>query len=227
MQDIADTAQAGTEFKPYTVTSNLGTFTTTPEGGINLQLSYEQQQMADALFADARAMFARGMEDPTQRTQALFEDIRKLQRPEERRFQQGLNQGLFSTGRGGISTGEFGGTREEFMAQKARMEASDKAALLARDAINKEQQAEREAAAKLLASGFLPQEQAIGLFNQAQIPAQLASQGRIGGTELATQANIAGLEGLLGMGKVGATTTTEFLKAIIKALVLKTVCLIK
>ena len=42
---LAERARAGTEFKPYTVTSGLGQVVTDPTGGIAVQLSPEQQAL--------------------------------------------------------------------------------------------------------------------------------------------------------------------------------------
>ena len=42
---LAEQARAGTEFRPYTVTSGLANIATTPEGGFNINLSPEQQAL--------------------------------------------------------------------------------------------------------------------------------------------------------------------------------------
>ena len=202
-------AQSGMEFKPYTVTSGMGTFTTTPEGGLDFTLSDEARAQQQARFAEAETLFGRAMADPTQQINQLYEDIRAVQRPEERRQQRALEQSLFSTGRGGISTGEYGGTREEFMSEKARQEAMNTAALAARQSVQQQQAQDLQSAASLMGLGYTPQTQALSLFQQSQIPAQLAQQARLGGSELQAQIGLTGLEGLMGLGQAEAEATAS------------------
>lgn len=44
------------EFKPYTVTSGLGTTTTTPEGGVGMQLSGQQQALSNQMLGGASGL---------------------------------------------------------------------------------------------------------------------------------------------------------------------------
>lgn len=214
---IGREAQEGMEFKPYTVTSGLGTFTTTPEGGLDFTLSDEGLAQQQARFAEAETLFGRAMADPTQQINQLYEDIRAVQRPEERRQQRALEQSLFSTGRGGISTAEYGGTREEFMSEKARQEAMNTAALAARQSVQQQQAQDLQSAASLMGLGYTPQTQALSLFQQSQIPAQLAQQARTGGSELMAQIGLTGLEGLMGLGQAETEATASLFANLLKA----------
>lgn len=270
MKKIAQAAQSDTAFKPYTVTSNTGTrFTTTPEGGLRYEMSEADKKRQRSLFGQAselygqvgqglserdrrlqkqrldesNRMFEAALVDPTQAAGEYYENIRAAQRPEEERQRMALNQSLFSRGRGGISTAEFGGTAEEFGYEKARAEAGLQASAMARQQalgeqqqmfgrgqslyqqaylpeqqqMAREQQALTQANA-LMGAGYLPEQQALGLFGASQIPSQLASRSQLSGAELAAQANIAGLEGMLGMGQVGAETSTAFMQSLIQSL---------
>ena len=239
---------AGTQFQPYTVTSGLANVGTTAQGGLNLQLTPQQRAQQQALFGqaqgqfgqvgqgmtraerdaqnrrfrEAEAMFGRARGDTGALASEYYENIRAAQRPEEERQRMNLDQGLFSSGRGGISTAEFGGTAEEFAFDKARAEAGLQASAAARQAALGEQaqalksaqalsgqaylgeQASQARDAQALAMGtglfgqaYVPQQQALDLFGAAQIPAQLVSRGQLAGQEFASQAGLAGLQGLL------------------------------
>ena len=47
---------------------------------------------------------------------------------------------------------------------------------------------------QMMAAGYVPQQQALGLFGAAELPSQLAMKGQLGGTELQAQAARSGLE---------------------------------
>lgn len=245
---LGQQALAGTQFQPYTVTSSLANVSTNPQGGFNLQLSPQQLAQQQALFGqaqgmfgqvgqgmtraerdaqnrrfrEAEAMFGRARGDTGALAGEYYENIRAAQRPEEERQRMNLDQGLFSSGRGGISTAEFGGTAEEFAFEKARAEAGLQASALAREAALGEQAQALESAQALSGQAYLgeqasqlrdtqalalgtglfgqayvPQQQALDLFGAAQIPAQLVSRGQLAGQEFASQAGLAGLQGLL------------------------------
>lgn len=196
-EQIGKSALERTTFQPYTVTSSLADVGTTPTGGVGVTLSPEELARQKARFGEAEALFTRAAADPTEATQALYEQIRAVQRPEERRELQGLQQSLFTRGRGGITTGEYGTTAEEFAYNKARAEAQDRAALLAREAIQKERVQDLASAIDLMGAGYRPQQEAIDLFGASSVPSQIAGAGRRTGAELASQAERSGLEGML------------------------------
>ena len=75
VKELGTTAQAGagqlasdvagmTEFKPFTVTTGLGTATTTPEGGYTLGLSPEQQALQTSGLASAQGFMTGIGQDP-------------------------------------------------------------------------------------------------------------------------------------------------------------------
>ena len=245
---LGEQALEGSQFQPYTVTSSLANVATDPRGGFNLNLTRQQQAQQQALFgqaqgmfgdvgqgmtraerdaqrrrfSEAESMFGRARGDTGELASEYYENIRAAQRPEEERQRMALDQGLFSSGRGGISTAEFGGTAEEFGFEKARAEAGLQASAMARQAALGEQaqalsagqslfgqayvgqQAAQARDAAALATGtglfgqaYVPQQQALDLFGAAQIPAQLSQKGQLAGQEFASQAGLAGLQGLL------------------------------
>jgi hypothetical protein len=194
---IGQTAAEASEFKPYTVTSNLATATTTPEGGLGVTLSPEEQARQNQYLESAQGLLGGLGVGTEQATTDLYNQIRAAQAPEELRRQQAMNEGLFARGRGGITSGQYGGTSEQFAYEKARQEAMLNAQLSARQQVGQEQLRNLQLGQGLQAAGYNPQQQALGLFGASQVPAQLASRGQLTGAELQAQASTAGLEGLM------------------------------
>ena len=121
------------KFQPYTVTGNLATGRTTPEGGLDLQLSPEELARQQARFGQAEGLFGQVGVDPAVAQRELYEQIRSVQRPEEERERLRMQEGLFSGGRGGISQAQYGGSNQEtFGFDLAQAEARNKASLDAR-----------------------------------------------------------------------------------------------
>jgi len=195
---IGQAAQEASGFKPYTVTSSLATGTTTPEGGLNINLSPEEQARQEARLAQAEGLFGRVGVDPSQRQGELLEQIRLAQRPEEERERMRMQEGLFSRGRAGLSQSQFGGGSPEQLAfETAQAEARNKASLQAYDLANREQQQALNMAGQLTGYGYNPQQQALSLFAGGNLPAQLAAQGRTSGAQLGATGSLAGLEGFM------------------------------
>jgi hypothetical protein len=195
--EIGQTAAEASEFKPYTVTSNLATATTTPEGGLGVTLSPEEQARQNQYLESAQGLLGGLGVGTEQATTDLYNQIRAAQAPEELRRQQAMNEGLFARGRGGITSGQYGGTSEQFAYEKARQEAMLNAQLSARQQVGQEQLRNLQLGQGLQAAGYNPQQQALGLFGASSIPAQMAAQGQRGGAELQAQASTAGLEGFI------------------------------
>ena len=196
-EQIGQTASEASQFKPYTVTSNLATAATTPEGGLNVTLSPEEQARQAQYLQGAQGLLGGLGVGTEQATTDLYNQIRAAQAPEELRRQQSMEEGLFARGRGGITSGQYGGTSEQLAFEKARQEAMLNAQLGARQQVGAEQLRNLQLGQGLQAAGYNPQQQALGLFGASQIPAQLASRGQLSGAELEAQASTAGLEGFI------------------------------
>ena len=195
MAAIAQQAREGTQFKPYTVTSTLGGATTTPEGGFGIQLSPEQQALQQQLQGQAAGLFGQVGLDPAAQQQAIYEQIRATQMPEEERQRLALEERMLSQGRMGISSAAYGGSSPELLAQEtARQEAMGRASLGARQQALAEQQQALSGATGLMGASYQPQQQALSLLQASQIPAGFADIGRRTGTQLGTQAELGGLE---------------------------------
>lgn len=194
---IGQAASEASQFKPYTVTSNLATAATTPEGGLAVTLSPEEQARQEQYLQGAQGLLGGLGVGTEQATTDLYNQIRAAQAPEELRRQQAMNEGLFARGRGGITSGQYGGTSEQFAYEKARQEAMLSAQLAARQQVGQEQLRNLQLGQGLQTAGYNPQTQALGLFGASGVPAQLAAQGQRSGAELAAKGSLAGLEGMM------------------------------
>jgi len=194
---IGQAASEASQFKPYTVTSNLATAATTPEGGLAVTLSPEEQARQAQYLQGAQGLLGGLGVGTEQATTDLYNQIRAAQAPEELRRQQAMNEGLFARGRGGITSGQYGGTSEQFAYEKARQEAMLSAQLAARQQVGQEQLRNLQLGQGLQTAGYNPQTQALGLFGASAVPSQLASRGQLTGAELAAKGSLAGLEGMM------------------------------
>ena len=198
-REIGTTAAGMAEFKPYTVTSNLvQSAATTPEGGLDLQLSAEEQARQNQYLGQAQSMFGGLTGDVAGGSQAIYEQMRAAQRPEEERDRMRMQESLFASGRGGLQSGMYGGgNAETFGFEQARQEAMLNAQLAARGQFGKEQQNMLQSAQGLQTAGYNPQEQAIGLFGASNAPASYADAARRQQGSLYGQTSLGGLEGFM------------------------------
>jgi hypothetical protein len=193
---LADKAQTGTEFKPYTVTSGLANVGTTAEGGYGINLSPEQEALQQQLMGQAAGLFGQVGQDPAAQQAAIYEQIRATQRPEEERNRLATEERMLSQGRLGIQSNAYGGASPELLAQEtARQEAMGRATLAARGQALAEQQQALLGGQGLLEAGYSPQEQALAMLQGSAVPAGYADVGRRTGTELGSQLQQSGLEG--------------------------------
>lgn len=110
--DAGQQVKDDSQFRPFSVTSSLGGVNATDTGGLEFNLSPEQQALQDRLFGSAGAFLDELGGDPMERAGALYEQLRVIQRPEEQRRALGLENRLRSQGRLGLNIGAFGGTPE-------------------------------------------------------------------------------------------------------------------
>ena len=206
-------------FQPFTVTSSLATGTTTPEGGLRLDLSPAEQRRQQERFRQAEALYGTIGADPRRIASEYYENIRAAQRPEEERDRLAMQQGLFSTGRGGISSAQFGGTPEQFAFEKARAEAQLGAGAKARELALAERDQQLKAAGLLTEEAYRPQREAIDLFGASSIPSQIAGRGRDTGATLASQLTQTGLESLLQGERIASDLSQQQQRDILDTLV--------
>ena len=198
MQALGEQAVAGTEFKPYTVTSGLANVTTTPEGGFDIGLSPQQLAAQQQFQGQATGLFGQVGADPAAAQSALYEQMRAVQRPEEERQRLALEERMLSQGRLGLGSAAYGGASPELLAQEtARQEAMARANLGARQQSQAEMLQAGQLGGLLQAAGYQPQQQALSMLSGSQIPAGFVDVGRRTGAELSSQLGLGGLEGRL------------------------------
>ena len=192
--EVADKAK----FQPFTVTTGLGTTTTTPTGGIDVGLTPEQQALQSQLLSQATGLFGQVGVDPSMAQADLYEQMRAVQRPEEQRQRLALEERMLSQGRLGLQSSAYGGSSPELLAQEtARQEAMARANLAARQQSMAEQAQALTAASGLLGAGYTPQSQALEALRMGTGVAGLADIGRRSGAEFMGQAGQAGIEALM------------------------------
>lgn len=123
------------QFKPFTVTSGTGsTATTDASGGLNLNLSPQEQALQQQLLGVSGELagsigygrqqtlmdlLTGNPQDQQARQQDIFGQLNAMQAPEQERARLMMEQRLANQGRLGVRTDMFGGTPDEFAMEKA------------------------------------------------------------------------------------------------------------
>lgn len=138
---FGDTQAAVTDalkFNPYTVKSSVGRMDYGDDGTTQMTLNPRGLAYQNQNLDNSMSLLNRASESPLAREQSIYEEMRAMQAPEEQRQYDTMNQNLFSSGRGGMSVGGYGGTPEQHAFGLAQAEARNKAALGAKDFAQKE-----------------------------------------------------------------------------------------
>lgn len=199
--DIATTGVEQTRFQPFTVTTGTGgALTTTPEGGLTVGMSPEEQAFQQQMFGGAGQFYQQAMQPTQAREQAVFERIREAQRPEEQRQRLATEERLAAQGRLGLRTAQFGGAPEQFALAKAQEEARNQAMLSAMQQAQAEQMQQAQLGGQFMGASYTPQAQALNVLQAGLPAAQMAQRGQLQGAGLFGEAQMGGLEALLGSG---------------------------
>jgi len=159
------------------------------------------------------------------REAAVYNRIRATQLPEEERQRLALEERLASQGRLGVQTAMFGGTPEQLALAKAQEEAQNQASLMAIQQAQQERMQQAALAEQVLGLGsglfsgqlglqqvqqgmglsglgasYIPQAQALNMFQQGLAASELAQRGQLAGASMFGEAKMSGLEALLGSG---------------------------
>ena len=202
--DIRSDVAAGSEFKPYGITSNIGTATGSTEG-IDFSLSPEQAAQQAMLASGGTTLMGNVMAPRDAREMDVYERIRATQMPEEARQRENLRQGLFSSGRGGISSLQGGGgTPEQLAFETARAEAMNRASLAAMQQAYNERGQDYQIGQGMLTQQYAPLMQLRENMGYGLNNAQLAQRGALDNVNLQAQ---------LALGGLTADTNYENIKA--------------
>lgn len=192
-----------TQFRPFTVTTATGAgmgTQVTPEGGIETTMGLSPQEVAlqNQLLGGAGGFFGQAVQPREAREQAIFERMRRAQRPEEERQRLALEERLAAQGRLGVSSAAYGGaTPEQLAMATAQEEARNRAILGAMQQAQAEQMQQAALGQQFLGAGYLPQQQLMAATQPAQQLAALQQQAQLQGAGLFGEATMSGLEAQL------------------------------
>ena len=179
--------------------AGLGT-QVTPEGGIETTMGLSPQEVAlqNQLLGGAGGFFGQAVQPRDAREQAIFERMRRAQRPEEERQRLALEERLAAQGRLGVSSAAYGGaTPEQLAMATAQEEARNRAILGAMQQAQAEQMQEATLGQAFLGAGYVPQQQLMAATQPAQQLAALQQQAQLQGAGLFGEASMSGLEAQL------------------------------
>lgn len=216
-ETIATDAIAGTEFKPYTVTSNLATSTAGPSGGVTQTLSPDEQRRQNAYLGSAETLFGGVGGDTNAQTQALYDQLRAIQAPAEMRRQQATQEQMFGRGTGGMTSGLYGGSGMQFADAQARMEQEGRDMLMARGMVGDEQDRRLLQAQGLMDAGYNTSNQASDMFQTGYQPATLAAQGDITGQGLSADAKSKALTQMINAEVIAGNLSADQAKQLLTA----------
>ena len=179
---LADKLSGMLEFQPYTVTSATGGqfgMSQDPETGqmsYNLATSPEEQAFQQQAMKDAEMFFGQARTPIAQREQDVYNRMLTAMTPEQERQRLALEQRMASQGRLGTQTNMYGKTPDEFMFEKAQMEAQNQAMLNAMQFAGQEQQRQSQLGTGMLAAGYVPQAQLLNALQPGMTAAERQRQ---------------------------------------------------
>lgn len=198
-QQIGQTGLEQSQFTPYGVSSSIGQGNATTSG-IDYQLSGQQQGLQDQLGQGASGFFNQAMQGTQGREQDVYDRIRAMQMPGEDRQRLGMEERLQNQGRMGVRTSMFGGTPEQFSMDQAQAESRNQAALMAMQQGQAEQAQQGALGSQFMQNQYMPQAALLQQMQPGIQNQQLAQQQQQYGAGLYSEANMGGLEALLGSG---------------------------
>ena len=160
-QLIADTERRGT-FRPFTVTTDLATTATTPEGGFGVTLGQTPRDIQDQALTQALSGIQGLGTSRSQREQEIFDRLEAIRQPQRNRELQGLLNAENAAGRLGLGLDAYGGGNPNlFGRQQVLEEQRAKDALSAIQAARQERADDLSLTQGLLEAGYSPQSQAL------------------------------------------------------------------
>src|SRR5210317_703265 len=205
-EGLAQDLRGMLEFQPYTVTSATGGqfgMTRDPDTDqmtYQLATSPEEQALQEQALKDASMFFGQAAIPVDQREQEVYQRMLKTMTPEQERQRLALEQRLAAQGRLGTQTSMYGKTPDEFMFEKAQMEAQNQAMLNSMQFAGQEQQRQAQLGTGMLAAGYVPQAQLLGALQPGMTAAEQRRQAISQQAGTYGQTYASGLEALLQAG---------------------------
>jgi hypothetical protein len=212
---LADKLSGMLEFQPYTVTSATGGqfgMTRDPDTGqmtYQLATSPEEQALQQQAMKDAEMFFGQARAPIAQREQEVYDRMLTAMSPEQERQRLALEQRLAAQGRLGTQTSMYGKTPDEFMFEKAQMEAQNQAMLNAMQFAGQEQQRQAQLGTGMLAAGYVPQAQLLSALQPGMTAAERQRQAMSEQAGAYGETYTSGLQALLqsGLGQANLAGT--------------------
>ena len=160
-QLIADTERRGT-FKPFTVTTDLATTATTPEGGFGITLGQTPKDIQNQALTQALTGIQGLGASRSQREQEIFDRLEAIRQPQRNRELQGLLNAENAAGRLGLGLDVYGGGNPNlFGRQQVIEEQRARDALTAIEAARQERADDLALTQGLLQAGYAPETRAL------------------------------------------------------------------
>ena len=204
------------EFQPYTVTSATGgqfgmqRDPATGQMTYQLQTSPEEQELQRQQMERAGMFFEQAAVPTAQREQEVYQRMLTAMTPEQERQRLAMEERLRAQGRLGTQTAMYGKTPDEFMFEKAQMEAQNQAMLNAMQFAGQEQQRQAQLGSGMLAAGYVPQAQLLNALQPGMTAAERARQAQAQQAQTYGQTYASGLEALLSSGLAQANLAGGF-----------------
>ena len=151
-----------TGFTPWGVTSNLGS-TSVTDGGLQFNLSPEQQAQADFMRTGATDLFGYATQDPTARQGEFYKQLQAARQPALEQAYSKLNQNVYGTGTGGMVTSQYGGNPRDYAFGKALADSQAADMLQAQQMAQAEQMQQANIGQSMFTNQFTPHATNAGL----------------------------------------------------------------
>jgi len=197
LNQLGSEVSGGAQFQPFTVTTGQGSIATDALGGYNAQLSPELQAAVNNLRGKGMGLLDIASAPVAARTNEIYGSLEAARAPQRERERMALEERLFSQGRTGVQTNQYGGTPEALALEKALAEQSAMDSVTARQQAFAEQGQMAQLGRGLFSDSFTPQAQLLNSLTAATPLAGMAQQGQLQGNQLQAMLGQTGVESLL------------------------------
>lgn len=156
--DLQDYTTENGQFQPYALRGPMGNTSFNPEG-LDMTLNQQQKDISQQMFSGGRNLLNQSMQGTGLRENAIYDQIRAAQMPEEQRQLGALRNASHAMGRSGIRSEAYGGTPEQLAFEKARQESMLNARLGSMDQARAETQDQYTRGLGMLGAGYQPFQQ--------------------------------------------------------------------
>ena len=165
LADLTTNINSGTQFQPYGVTGSMGQTQATADG-LNMTMGQTATGIQNQMFGLGQSELLNSTGSIQGRQDEVYRRMQQSMAPEQQRAQMMMQQQAQAQGRGGMTSGMYGGTSEQLAYQKALQEQQSSNWLGAGTQANAEQAAQFARGQGLMAEGYKPEEMLMNYGNQ-------------------------------------------------------------